>query len=619
MYTTVIARNEKYQDLTNLVMLSRPVSQTSYSRSIPYSAKADTINGTTVLIDPTTEIFTNASGLNKLKGMYIDLNGAIYYLPTDTVFSQVSIGNGTVVTSYSIQASKARWLYTIGFRVAPGVGPGNRLRKCDINGISNDADDLMLGSVCSSWIEATIHSTEGDFTAYEGDELTVYKVAPDGTETQIGVFNVTDARWISKKVYKITAYDNVIKLDRDITGWLRGLTEWPYALTEFYGMLATECGLESGYSTWSGASSFMVHEFDVKDGTTGRQLMGTICELMGDYCISRADGVLTATWYNAGYIRIHHSASQVGSGTTLDIHRFQNSLEYGDHDVEDVKFIQFREEQSDNAALWPDYGTDTDVSNAYIITGNPIVLAHPTYLTTTTGNNSVRGAFEKIATRFDFQRYRSFKVTIPEFLPAQVGKYVFMGDENDKIMFYAPITSMTWKGNKMVLECGAKQNRKTADSPENMSNGDILDYSDGAVSRTPQDVLFDRVKGSTPGLNLTDGIISMDQDFRNDGQTVIIGGGSSQYSSDTDNDESALEAWLDNHLRQMPAFSARALLINCYPALGTGSRISGWLYRDRDTNYAVFWGITYTGYGTVYSKAKNGGTWRATKSLTIGG
>lgn len=616
MYTTVIARNEKYQDLTNLVMLSRSTSQSSYSRSIPYSSKADTINGTTVLIDPTTETFTNASGLNKLKGKYIDLNGAIYFLPTDTVFSQVSIGNGTIVTSYSIQASKARRLYTIGFRVSPGAGSGNRLRKCDIHGLSNDADDLMLGSVCASWIEATIHSTDGDFTVYNGDELTVYKVAPDGTETQVGVFNVTDARWISKRVYKITAYDNVIKLDRDITGWLRGLTGWPYALTTLFEMLCDECGMRYSWSTWNGASSFMVHKFDVTDGTTGRQLMGTICELMGDYCIARADGVLTAAWYNSGFIRIHHSASQVASGATIDIHRFQNSLEYGDHDVEDVKFIQFREEQSENAALWPDYGSDADVSNAYIITGNPIVLAHPTYLTTTTGNNSIKGAFEKIATRFDFQLYRPFKVTIPEFLPAQVGKYVFMGDENDKIMFYAPITSLTWKGNKMVLECGAKQTRATADSPENWSNTQLAQYSDRVISRTPQEQLFEKMAGSTPGLNLTDGKISTDKDFRHSGHTVEHYGTDCWYYSASDNDEKSLEAWMDGHLSEMPAYSSRTLVFACYPAI-SGPRICGTLYRDETTNNAVFYGASYGGNGTIFVKAKLTGTWAAMKKLAL--
>lgn len=612
MYTTVIVREEKYDDVTGLILLSRPISQTSYSRSIPYSPKADTVNGVTQLIEPTTETFTSANGLSKLKGMYIELNSAIYYIPTDATFGQVSIGDGTIVTSYTIQASKARKMHVIGFRVGTGTGPGNHVRKCDFTGLSNDDDDLMLGSVCASWIEATIHSTDGDFTVYNGDELTVYKVDPDGAETQIGVFNVTEARWISKRVYKITAYDNVIKLDRDITGWLRGLTGWPYALTAFFGMLATECGLESGYSTWSGASSFMVHKFDVADGTTGRQLMGTICELMGDYCIARADGVLTAAWYNAGYIRIHHSASQVSSGATIDIHRFQNSLEYGDHDVEDVKFIQFREEQSDDAALWPDYGTDADVSNAYIITGNPIVLAHPTYLTATTGNDSIRGAFEKIATRFDFQRYRSFKVTVPELLPAQVGKYVFMGDENDKIMFYAPITSMTWKGNKMVLECGAKQNRKTADSPENWSNTQLAQYSDRVISRTPQEQLFEKMSGATPGLNLNDGKISVDASFQHDGQTVSVA--NYYYNGSADTDETGLESWLDTQLATMTDMSVREVAVRSKPV---GGSVFYCRLCRHNSNYAVLQGCTYDNKIVIKSRAS--GTWQASVTQTIGG
>lgn len=101
------------------------------------------------------------------------------------------------------------------------------------------------------------------------------------------------------------------------------------------------------------------------------------------------------------------------------------------------------------------------------------------------------------------------------------------------------------------------------------------------------------------------------------GQTIRISD-SVRYLSDTDDDETALEAWLDAHLNEMPAFSTRPLIVGCYPALGTGSRISGVLYRDREANYAVFWGITYVGYGKIYSKVKSGGTWQAAKSLTIG-
>lgn len=619
MYTTVIAREEKYEDVTGLVIMSKQVSQTNYSRSIPHSAKADTVNGSVVLIEPTTKTFTTVGGLSELRGKYIDLNGAIYYIPTDATFSQVNVGGvGSVASTNTAQVSKARRMYVTGLRVAPGAGSGNRLRKCDIHGLSNDADDLMLGSVCASWIEATIHSTDGDFTVYNGDELTVYKVAPDGAETQVGVFNVTDARWISKRVYKITAYDNVIKLDRDITGWLRGLTGWPYALTEFYGMLATECGLESGYSTWSGASSFMVHRFDVADGTTGRQLMGSICEVMGNYCIAQPDGKLTANWYRVGYIKLYPTAKAVESGNKYEQHWLQNSLSYGDFNVQDVGYVQIREEQSEDAALWPDYGTDADVSNAYIITGNPILMAHPTYLGTSTATNSVRNALTKIASRFDYTQYRPFKVTIPELPMARAGMYVQFFENENSIYptFIAPITSMKWSGHKMTLECTAKQTRSTADSPENWSNTQLAQYSDRVISRTPQEQLFQKMAGSTPGLNLTDGKISTDKDFRHSGHTVEHYGTDCWYYSASDNDEKSLEAWMDGHLSEMPAYSSRTLAFACYPAV-SGPRICGTLYRDETTNNAVFYGASYGGNGTIFVKAKLTGTWAAMKKLAL--
>lgn len=618
MYRTAIVRQEKYDDVSGLIILSRSTSQTSYSRSISYSAKADTVDGAMVLIDPTTKTFTSASSLSELKSKYIDLNGAIYYIPADATFSQVNVGNGTIVTSYTIQASKAKRMYVVGFRIFSGVSEKNAVQKVNITAASNNGDDLMIGSVCSSCLNVKIISTEGNIAVYKGDELTVYKVAPNGTETQIGVYNVSEAAWISKWQYRIIAYDNVIKLDRDITGWLRGLTGWPYALTEFYGMLATECGLESGYSTWSGASSFMVHRFDVADGTTGRQLMGSICEVMGNYCIAQTDGKLSANWYRVGYIKLYPTARAVEAGNEYEQHWLQNALSYGDFNVQDVGYVQIREEQSEDAALWPDYGTDADVSNAYIITGNPILMAHPTYLGTSTATNSVRNALTKIASRFDYTQYRPFKVTIPELPMARAGMYVQFFENENSIYptFIAPITSMKWSGHKMTLECTAKQTRSTADSPENWSNTQLAQYSDRVISRTPQEQLFEKMAGSTPGVNLTDGKIFTDKDFRHSGHTVEHYGTDCWYYSASDNDEKSLEAWMDGHLAEMPAYSSRTLVFGCYPAV-SGPRICGTLYRDETTNNAVFYGASYGGNGTIFVKAKLTGTWAAMKKLAL--
>lgn len=85
-----------------------------------------------------------------------------------------------------------------------------------------------------------------------------------------------------------------------------------------------------------------------------------------------------------------------------------------------------------------------------------------------------------------------------------------------------------------------------------------------------------------------------------------------RYNSDTDNDESALEAWLDGLLADMPNMSTMDIAWNCYPAVN-GSTAFGKLSKYRD-GYAVFFGASYD--GKIYLKTKNN-TWSATKKAVI--
>ena len=85
-----------------------------------------------------------------------------------------------------------------------------------------------------------------------------------------------------------------------------------------------------------------------------------------------------------------------------------------------------------------------------------------------------------------------------------------------------------------------------------------------------------------------------------------------RYASDTDSDESNLEAWLDDLLAGMPNTSTVDIAWNCYPAVN-GSTAFGKLSKYRD-GYAVFLGASYD--GKIYLKTKNG-TWSATKKAVI--
>ncbi len=582
--------------------------------TMTYSEKAKTENGVTELINKKTISFKNTSEIAALKNIYILVSDVVYYVPESAAYSY-SV-SGSTYTAYARNVQKVQ---DVEIRLSSGVGHSDAIQHRKITYSSNNGDDLSLGSVCSSCLEVKIFSRNADLCIPDGTEFTVYSVAPDGVESQIGVYTATESEWVSKHVYKVKAFDNVRKLDRDITAWLRGLAEWPYAITDFFGMLCTECGvgycpIGDGSATWSGASSFMVHKFDLKDGTTGRQLMGTICEVMGDYCIALPDGRLTANWYRTDYIKLYPTKSQLTGDDPEEQYYFQGSLSYGDFDVQDVKYIQFREEQSEDAALWPDYSDDAeaDLSNVYIITGNPILLSHPTYLTDSTVTNSVRNVLTKIADRFDYTTYRPFKVVIPELLEARVGEYVWIYDAQ-KLVVIAPITALTWNGHKMTLECTAKRTRAQADSFEHMSNTQLAQYSDRVISRTPQEQLFEKLAGSTPGLLLSDGKISTDASFAHNGQTVSVAG--HYYNGSSDTTETAFETWLSNQHASMADMSVRDVAFRC-KAAGSSDVFYGRLC-CHNANYAVLYGFNYG--GLMLLKRLYSGTWQASKTQTIGG
>lgn len=86
-----------------------------------------------------------------------------------------------------------------------------------------------------------------------------------------------------------------------------------------------------------------------------------------------------------------------------------------------------------------------------------------------------------------------------------------------------------------------------------------------------------------------------------------------RYASDTDNDESALEAWLDELLRGMPPMSSMQIAWNCYPAVA-GATVFATLSKYTSDSYAVVFGASYN--GAAYLKTKQN-LWEATKKVVL--
>ena len=100
-----------------------------------------------------------------------------------------------------------------------------------------------MGSACSNSLDVKIFTPNGNLDIAGGDEVSVYKVNENGARTQVGLFTVENPTRPSANTIRLTAYDHVTWLDKDLSGWLAGLTGWPYSIYELADMCAMLVGL----------------------------------------------------------------------------------------------------------------------------------------------------------------------------------------------------------------------------------------------------------------------------------------------------------------------------------------------------------------------------------------
>ena len=181
-----------------------------------------------------------------------------------------------------------------GTEIASGAGVINAIKSVTLTECVNDSEELSLGSTCANSIEVTIITPRGGLALAAGSEVTVYK-EKDGVRKQIGIFVLEKPTRPSANTMKVTGYDRVSKLDKDLTAWLAGLAAWPYTLKSFAGMVCEACGLTFKDSEFPN-SDFLINRFS-KSSITGRQIMRWIGELCCRFCRATPEGEIEFAWY----------------------------------------------------------------------------------------------------------------------------------------------------------------------------------------------------------------------------------------------------------------------------------------------------------------------------------
>lgn len=367
-----------------------------------------------------------------------------------------------------------------GTEIFSGTAGQSAIRSVTVTQCVNSTEELEPGAVCADMLEAEIFSAASP-TLAAGDEVVLYRVDPAGKRTQVGIFLAEKPVWERGSVYKLTAYDKVSKLDRDLSQWLAGLTGWPYRLLDFASMVCTACGLLLINDTLPN-EDYPVQKFSA-EGITGRQLMQWVGQAAGRFCRATADGKLEFAWYTPRELRIGPAGSN---------YYYQGSLRMEDHQTAPVEKVQIRLTETDVGAVYPD--TEAE-GNLYALSGN--------YLLTTGDRETLEPVAQTLYTLLRDVTYTPCTLEVPASLQVNAGDIVTVTDRNGKTRTVYVMTRIR-KGQRDRLECTGNARRDCSTAVNNRSwkalSGKVLELRTDVEGLKAENR---DAAGKTAGLALT--------------------------------------------------------------------------------------------------------------------
>lgn len=388
-----------------------------------------------------------------------------------------------------------------GTEIFSGPGTVNAICSTGYTACVNNGTELTPGSVCAAMAECKLFTPAGNLNIAAGAEITLFTVDDAGNRTQTGIFRLETPERPSRNIYKLTAYDRVVLLDRDLTEWLKGLDGWPYSLRAFAGMVCGECGLTLTPGEIPNGD-YPVERFTV--GTvTGRRLMEWIGQIACRFVRATPEGEVEFAWYTPSGLTL--------GPTGKDSHR---KLQYADYRVQPVEAVQLRLADSVDGYLWPEAAAG---ANAYMIYGNPLMSR---------ATEAVLPYLDTLRMELAACTYTPCSFTAPAALGLRAGQTVDLVDGNGKTIT-AAIMTLTRKGQMVSAECTGSPRRENATNTNNPTVKDLKDYADAAVRGQSQEDIFNKLtkNGTVEGIYLVDGKLYIDASVLQAGiiNAVVIG------------------------------------------------------------------------------------------------
>lgn len=365
-----------------------------------------------------------------------------------------------------------------GTELFSGPDQVNAIGSVTLTQCVNSGDDLTPGSVCAAMLEVTAITPRGGLKLTAGDEVTLFRADEAGAREQVGVFVLEKPTRPTANTMKLTGYDRIIGLDKDLTGWLAGLQEWPYSLLDFARMVCAQCGLTLKNESIPNGD-FFVGPFSAE--ATGRQLMQWIGQACCRFCRAAADGELELGWYTPASISITPSGKS---------YYFQNGLSFEDYRVQPVDAVQLRLGDSADGALWPEAAEN---ANSYVIEGNPVLCMNI--------SDELMPVLQTIRQELPREGYTPCKVCIPANSGIQAGNTVQITDSNG-VTFKTFVMTKVSSGQKDTLECTGNTRRDSSGAQNNKSPAQKLRQLELTVKSMDGEKVVSMINLSEDGVKI---------------------------------------------------------------------------------------------------------------------
>lgn len=361
-----------------------------------------------------------------------------------------------------------------------GTPTGNAIIKVKLTEEVNDnsEEDLMPGAASTSCLELELLIPEGNLQITHGDEVELWRVDTETQEeVQVGIFLAEQPTKSSGNKYKVTAYDRMTLLDKDLSPWLREQQgNFPMTLAALVQAVVAACGLQMADATLDKLpnSNYQVQAF-YDDGITGRKIIRWAAQTLCRFARMTPAGLLEFAWY-VGHARSGIGPESGSEWTALDLSGqlletadgeiwtfaqprrgyFSGALSYEDYETAPIDKVQIKQTDDDVGVIYPPDETGT---NALVIQGN--------LLLTTQTADALRPVAQAIYDTMRGVVYTPLQVSIPLAADAPApGEIITVTDAYGRTM-QAYIMQRTISGQKVTLESTGNARRDSTAAVNN--------------------------------------------------------------------------------------------------------------------------------------------------------